>query len=302
MIDWTSMVNSVARVLAVTIVVTITLASAPACSLLTSLDGFTDRSASAEGGASTGTDASRDATTSDANGGNADGAVTPAAVKAYFDAVLADGPIAFFHFDETSGPSAKSVVGGVKGTYQGRITFGAESAIGAGDTSVSFDGSSARIDFGDVFAFSGSVSYSLECWVKPNISGSTRFVFDRRTSAAPFEGYTLYFGTDFFLFARRKDGAELGYANQGSGPTLDVWTHVVTTFDGNATSLYINGQKVGGAAGAGTPIGQGPGSFVVGDLEAGQYYKFSGQLDELSVYDKSLTAAQVLAHFTSVKR
>jgi hypothetical protein len=50
-----------------------------------------------------------------------------------------------------------------------------------------------------------------------------------------------------------------------------------------------------------TPIGTGQGFFVIGDKTPAQASKLSGQLDEVAIYDKALTFAQVVAHFEAAK-
>jgi len=270
------------------------LAASASCSLLTEVDGLAGGDAAgAEGGTSGNVEGGAD--------GPAPGDSGPLPAKVYADAVLADGPIAYFHLDETSGPTARSVMGQVTGTYHGTFAFGAESAVGAGGTSVTFDGTSSRLDFGDVFAFPGTAAYSLECWFKPSATGDTRFLFNRTTTASPIEGYAAYFGTSFLLFARETNGAELAYASTDAVTKIGAWMHVVVTYNGTVTELYVDGVSVGRNLGATTPIGGGPGLFVLGDNANGQFNKLAGQIDEFAVYDRGLTAAQVLAHFQAAK-
>ena len=279
------------------------LVALASCSLLTPLDGLsTGATDDAEAGTSGTSGTSGSAGSSGSPDGSPQGDAGPLPAALYANAVLADGPIAYFHLDETAGPTARSAVGTTMGTFEGMFAFGAESAVGPGGTSVTLDGTSARLDFGDVFAFAGTVSYSLECWFKPSITGDTRFLFERRTTASPAEGYTVYFGTSYFLFARQTGTVEFGYASTDATTTIGAWRHVVTTFNGTVTELYIDGVSVGKNVGATGAIGGGAGKFVLGDNTGGQFNKLGGQVDEFAVYDKGLTAAQVALHFQAAKR
>lgn len=231
-----------------------------------------------------------------------DGALGDASASAYARAVVADRPVAYFRFNETSGAVAASSVGAVTGTYQGSFTYGAPGATGDGDTCVTFDGSTTRIDLGDVFRFAGNAPFSIELWFNPVETGSTRFLVDRRTSGGA-EGYTMYVGETYNLFARRTNAAEFGYVGASGGPPLGTWTHNVVTYDGAAAAFYVDGIEVARNLGdALNPIGGGPGSFVVGDLTSGQFFKFNGRLDELAIYDAPLPAARVAAHYQASGR
>jgi len=220
----------------------------------------------------------------------------------YAAAVLADRPIAYFRFNETTGTVARSVVGSVQGTYEGTFGFGAAGAVGDGDPSITFDGSTTRIVVGDVFRFANRAPYSFEVWIKPAELGSTRFIVDRRTSTGNREGYTMYVGETYFLFSRTTNGSEFGYVS-ADPPALDVWTHAVVTFDGSKQAMYVDSVLVQVNLGdAANPIGDAAGAFTIGDMSPGQFFKFKGQMDELAVYDRALAPETVKAHFDAARR
>lgn len=264
-------------------------ALASSCSALTSFNGLAGQESDAAAA-----DAGGDGTVP----GNVDAPASGG--SAYSAAVLADAPIAYFRFDEASGPTAKSIVGAATGSYEGSFSFGAAGATSDGNPSVTFDGTSTRLDLGDAFRFGGTVSYSLEIWIKPNVNGDTRFIIDRAASGSPAQGYSLYMGKTYLTYSRTVNGMEVAYAGT-TPPPLDVWTHVVVTYDGMVDLLYVNGVQVSNKQGATMPIGDVAGSFVLGDNSPGQFNKFSGQMDELAVYDKPLSAARIQAHFIAAK-
>ena len=104
-------------------------------------------------------------------------------------------------------------------------------------------------------------------------------------------------GTTYLLHARTSAGVEFGYVNIGS-PVVGAWSHVVATFDGSVTVIYLDGVEVGRNSGsAAGPIGGGPGALVIGDTPQGQFNKLAGDLDELAIYGSALSPAQVAAHF-----
>ena len=92
-----------------------------------------------------------------------------------------------------------------------------------------------------------------------------------------------------------------------TGPTavLLQWTHLVGTFDGTNTALYVNGNLVaslGGTAnnnyipanfdGIGRPANIGNARFA-----GTPYYAYQGEIDEVAFYTNALTLNQVQAHY-----
>ena len=79
----------------------------------------------------------------------------------------------------------------------------------------------------------------------------------------------------------------------------NAWHMVAGTFDGTAVRLYLDGLLVGSAPASGA-IGYGltSNAFVIGNATpsgCSQNTSFSGDLDEVMVFDRALSAAQVAA-------
>jgi Concanavalin A-like lectin/glucanases superfamily len=228
---------------------------------------------------------------------NPAGADGPLPSDSYGAAVFADGPRAYFRFDEPAGPTASSAVGTLSGPYEGAFLFGKPGAI-AGNPCVRFDGMTTRIPLGDVFRFGGNAPYSIELWINPGDIIDTRFILDRRTTSGAPDGYTFYLGVDYFLMARQAAGTEMAYV--GDVPRVGVWTHAVVTYDGLAQRMYLDGVLVEQSNATGVnPIGEGVGELTIGDSHPGQFNKLDGLLDELAIYDRALTGVQVTAHFAA---
>ena len=83
---------------------------------------------------------------------------TPAAT--YAAAVNTDTPAAYFHFDEDAGDPCVSVGGAISAPYQGSFGYATAGAMG-GSRSVTFDGSTARVDLGDRFPFAGTSAFTI---------------------------------------------------------------------------------------------------------------------------------------------
>jgi hypothetical protein len=68
-----------------------------------------------------------------------------------------------------------------------------------------------------------------------------------------------------------------------------VWRHLVSTYENGVMRVYVDGVPKGELA---IPLDTGPGDLRVGvGVEGGNY--FSGQLDDLRIYSRALSAAEV---------
>lgn len=210
----------------------------------------------------------------------------------YAQLVIADGPVAYWRFEESGGTVAVDEMGNYPGTFTGTVAHG--SGI-AGSRGAVFDGTTTRVIVGDVFAFAGTAPYTLEVWANPSfVDGTVRFLVDRSSSSTPTDGYQLYYADSFTLYAREIQGAEAGYA---SAPALvaNRWAHLVATYDGDSNALYVDGELINSSPAPALPVAT-TGRFTLGDLGGDQFYKYPGTLDEVAIYPTALSAARIAAH------
>ena len=74
------------------------------------------------------------------------------------------------------------------------------------------------------------------------------------------------------------------------------WHYIVITYDGQNATAYVDGQSLGAQS---YPTGlntQSTGLTVACSID-GYYACFTGDLDEVALYSKVLTATQVTAHY-----
>ena len=97
--------------------------------------------------------------------------------------------------------------------------------------------------------------------------------------------------------------------NNGAPLPLNQWTHVAVTFDGANAMFYINGAPTGSGAFSFGYLYDAP--FAIGASGANPdatnpnirtgVNSFNGSLDEVRVYDRALSAAEVTALMTAKK-
>ena len=258
------------------------------------LDASRDDASDAHTEDSTTADSSSDATADhDAHDADAD-----AASPTYAETVMADDPLSYWRFGETSGTVAADSAGTTPGTYTGGFTLGADGAI-AGDSNkaVTFDGTSGYAAMGDVFNFAGTTSMSLELWLKPAAADTSfrRVISKEALDGNGREGYLLaYEGSNYLSFERFESGVETAI---GGSITPNVYSHIVATFDGTTMILYVDGAVVESST-APQSIATFAASFNVATYSTQMTNDcVEGTFDEVAVYDHPLSAARVLAHY-----
>jgi glucose/arabinose dehydrogenase len=214
----------------------------------------------------------------------------------YRAAVLGDGPIGYWRLGETSGTTAADETGTAPGTYVNAPALGVPGALtGNSNTAASFDGSSQYVDMTNSAPLNVSSAVSVEAWVKPTtMPGAGNSATIAMKASDPPYGYWLQLtDTD-----RAKFGLGIGGVNHplsaGGVVAPGSWYHIVGTYDGSVQRLYVNGALVASQPLSGT-VDAVAGDFRIGTTRASEF--FNGAIDEVAVFNKALTPAQVQAHY-----
>lgn len=302
---------------------TVTEAGTDAASEAGSDGGASDAASGADGSTDASGGGSTDAGSTDAgsiDAGSIDAGSEAGTTCAYASTILADQPLAYLRFDEASGTTAADATGnGNAGTYKGGFKLAAAGAIATcpGDTGVALDGNSGWVDLGDKFGFTGTSPFSLEIWVNPStINAEFRGVMTKQgvDSNNQKQGYDIFsvdgvqYGTALALERWQNGGsggagiAPTGMSGTAYAPVAGAWMHIVAVYDGTNAYLYTNGALVNGPNPSSQAIQALTGcSFAVGAFSCGTGGYFAGTVDEVAVYDKALTAAQVQAHYEAAR-
>lgn len=219
------------------------------------------------------------------------------AAAQYQAAVLADGPAAYYRFEEADGTSALDSSGnGNTGTYAGGPLL-AQAGLPQLGLAVFFDG----IDDHVVTPRTVATDFTLELWL------STTAISPAGTQA--FEGDGLVWsdvgGTaNDFVLAALNDRAAFFTGNPdttviGTTPINDGgWHHVVATRTmGGATELYVDGVLQATGTTNGSPLDALSQIMIAANTLDSRY--FEGLVDEVAYYATVLSPAQVEAHFAA---
>jgi hypothetical protein len=71
----------------------------------------------------------------------------------------------------------------------------------------------------------------------------------------------------------------------------NTWTHLAVTYDATTIRLYVNGTQVATAPSSGDLLASDNPLRIGGNLIWGEYY--SGLIDDVRVYNRVLTAAEI---------
>jgi len=142
-------------------------------------------------------------------------------------------------------------------------------------------------------------NYTVSAWVKP-ASTANQNIFLRTSASGPLSAWSHVMRTSSSRFQH--------YTYDGAGKTVtgttvivpDVWYHVVIVA-GNAVfaRLYVNGVEQGTPLGVGTLWALGD-RYFIGSISGGSIGYFSGVIDDVMLFNRSLNATEVRQIYTNV--
>lgn len=214
----------------------------------------------------------------------------------------------YWRLNEAPGATAASDAMGVaNGTYVNGVGQGALGGLPSQtDAGATFDGVDDRVQMGDVYDFAGRVPFSVEAWVRRTSVNETawRKIVAKDTGTGAREGWGLAITSSSYGPAPQRFFLErfaAGVSNVVIGTTASVagtWYHVVGTYDGSTMRIYLNGALEASAPST-TSMGDSTTPLRISGLGAGDAELLPGMVDEVAVYDRALSAAQVLEHYTA---
>src|SRR3989344_4908798 len=188
---------------------------------------------------------------------------------------IRDGLVGHWTFDgaDMGTTSARDASGNAN---TGWLINGAKKAIGRIGQALNFDGVDDNVSA--VIGSVPSATFTISAWIKLNELG-------REQHAAEFTG------TQFYVASNNKLGTgNWGNAAGSTALTKGQWYHIVITRNSSQLLLFLNGSQDG----SGSVLTNEPSSpFVIGRFYGAGNYWFNGLLDEVRVYNRALTQAEI---------
>lgn len=217
----------------------------------------------------------------------------------YATTVLADRPLNSWRLGETSG-LANDIASNDHLTINGTVTRGQPGAVpGDADQAIRFNGVSTQ--FGSTSAVRlGRHTFTVEAWFRTSSTAGGKIIgFGNRTTgnSSSYDRH-LYVGNDGRVRFGVAPAVGLRVLASPTSLVDDTWHHVVGTLGGGVMRLYVDGQQVGELTNVRMAANY-QGVWRVGgdnlngwtNRPASDY--FNGTIDEVAVYPRALTAAEV---------
>ena len=175
--------------------------------------------------------------------------------------------------------------------------------FGTANMAMSFNGSSQYVGVSDSSSLAIAGFITIVAWIKTTATG-TVVIVDKFNSTAPLinAGYSLTMISSGILrgtFHSSSTGIDL---NTASGLINDGnWHHCVVVYDGSYAYDYVDGVlKAGPTAYSGGITNTGKALSIGRRTDINAFY-FSGSIDEVKIFNRALTATDILSMYNHEK-
>jgi hypothetical protein len=200
-----------------------------------------------------------------------------------------------------------------EGIPYGSVAFGTPAKVGtfAGN----FDGINDGVKINDNEVFAAMQHISIEAWIKPSrILQSGSWSTSRQTIVSFKESDGINVGailglpenaTNKFQFWVKVNGVWLAVTSTQMITTpIDpsLWYHVAGSYDGSLLKIYVNGKLDGTSYAPGimtNAVGSSTCTITIGARASNNMNWFQGLIDEVAIYNRSLSDAEVQEHYRS---
>ncbi|MFZ3077992.1 MAG: DUF2341 domain-containing protein, partial [Candidatus Aenigmatarchaeota archaeon] len=205
------------------------------------------------------------------------------------------GLVGSWHF--TNNDTSDSSGYGNNGVQNGGVNC---SVVGKFGTGCSFNGVNGYVDAGNGASIGLTDNYTLEAWIK--IAGSPSD--GRGTIVSKSMSYYLQYipsGSGWNISWYHYGRTPAAYQNSNSLLQSGNWYHVVLVSSSAQDILYINGAMDATAGVSGSITATSYDLAIGGETYTSPYRYFNGTIDEVRVYNRSLSAAEIAEQYRAGK-
>lgn len=139
-----------------------------------------------------------------------------------------------------------------------------------------------------------TTTITLEAWVRPFTVSTTQTIIGKNSA------YALNITSGAKLQFQRWSSTTSGTVASSASLVANAWRHVVVTYNGSTTSIYINGVLDSSSGALTGAIDQTSTNVLLGALTT-TTQKFSGYIDSVKVYNRALAADEILQNYNAEK-
>ncbi len=214
------------------------------------------------------------------------------------------GLAAQWHMDEGSGTvisdsSANSNTGTITGASWPHTDGGgwynrSDAGFSAGDSLV-FDGAD-YLTFADDNSLD-TTSITITAWLRTgNDVAATQYIVSKWNEGANERSFALLRESTAIYFLTSQSGTLSTVDSQGRGSlSANTWYHVSATSDASNKRIFINGVQSGSSWAWANVIHTGTSILTIGSRDGTPLDLLSGTIDEVSIYNRALSADEIRA-------
>jgi Concanavalin A-like lectin/glucanases superfamily len=163
-----------------------------------------------------------------------------------------------------------------------------------------FDGVNDSVVVNDAVSLDLTNALTVERWANPRLlKGGWRALAVKEGSGAIVYGVYANASANRALARIVVNGVTYDARSGGSLP-LNTWSHLGATYNGTTLRLYVNGTDAASRSVSGS-VAASTGPLPVGGNGLAAEW-FDGTIDEIRVYNRALTQAEIQADMTAVRR
>ena len=197
--------------------------------------------------------------------------------------------VAAFGFEEASGATVIDSFN----DFDGGISGATRVSTGRFGGALSFDGVNDSVAIANNPALTPNAGMTISAWVNPSALSAWRPVVAKERSTIPTYGlYASANGGSSRPTARVFTTSDLT-TNASSAFGLNTWTHEAMTWNGTTLRLFVNGVQVVSRTVSGSLAVSTGALRLGGDSLRSEW--FAGRIDEVRIYGRPLTAAEITA-------
>ena len=167
-----------------------------------------------------------------------------------------------------------------------------------------FNGSTSNIDLGSVsdFTFTDGVNdepFSFSTFVRFQNNGVNSMIFTKADTTSNLEYIINYNGSQFNCVLYGNTSSIVIQKSYIFNPTVNVWYHLVCTYDGSASpngiKLYLDAVEVGSpfSNGSYTSMNVTTADNIIGGYGLSSSNTLNGDLDGMAIWDKELSQLEI---------
>jgi hypothetical protein len=202
------------------------------------------------------------------------------------------GLVAAYGFDEGSG----TATGDRSGNGKAGTVVGASWTVGRFGEALSFDGIDDRVDLPALGMFYDN-AFTLGAWVKKQGTKTDVAVVGSWVGREQNGGPMLWVHNSIGRHYLTLNKTAATYLDSGRAPAAGQWQYLTATYDGTTARFYVDGVETASRAYAAN-VGD-SNTWRIGAYGPGPMGFFDGVIDEVRIYSRALSPAEIQADMTS---